>query len=295
LGKTREAFAFLALNANKDIRRTTLSDLIWTDHADHRSRANLNTALWRINRALKIVGSDDIRLDMDGHRLKLSVAPSIFIDVFALEASVREAAELYKDGGKVTLPPSIRKSLTDILADDCEGFLDGWSSDWVLVERERFFNLQIRGLAFLMQDFAESGRIEEALEYGRRVLRMDPMRECVQRQVMWLHVLNGHQGNAIRQYLECTRILKSELGVAPMPETRALYEFIVARNPAAKKDALEWRKSGTVSAPPATGWADADREQDGYDEELARLRALISRLNSHRQSVFSELAKGGVG
>ena len=31
---------------------------------------------------------------------------------------------------------------------------------------------------------------------------MDPMRESVQRQVKWLHVLNGHQGNAIRQYLE---------------------------------------------------------------------------------------------
>jgi DNA-binding SARP family transcriptional activator len=126
-----------------------------------------------------------------------------------------------------------------------------------------------------MQDLAESGRIEDALEYGRRILRMDPMRECVQRQVMWLHVLNGHQGNAIRQYQDCARILQDELGVSPMPETRALYEFIAAKPPAGKDAAA------TSTATRADG-------------ELGRLRSFISELNSHRQSVFSALGRSGL-
>jgi hypothetical protein len=159
----------------------------------------------------------------------------------------------------------------------------------VLIERERVFNLQIRGLTLLMQDFAGSGQIEEALEYGRCILRMDPMRECIHRLVMWLHVLNGHQANAIRQYLECTRILEQELRVPPMAETRALYEYIVSHNHAAM---AVTESSGVGGPAPFRGdRTRSDPGIDDYDEELSRLRSLISRLNSHRQSVFSALAE----
>jgi DNA-binding SARP family transcriptional activator len=286
-GKTSEALAFLVLNANKAVRRATLSNLIWGDRDDRRSRANLNTALWRINRALRVVAGDEIALSADGNQVKLTVAAGIFVDVFALEACVRDAARSHQDGGKPALLPHIRDTLTDILSDDCQGFLESLSSEWVLVERERFFNLQIRGLTLLMQDLAEGGRIEEALDYGRRILRMDPMRECVQRQVMWLHVLSGHQGNAIRQYQDCVRILKDELGVPPMAETRALYEFIVARR-AGANDTAPVRRWSVVAAPAIGG---NDRDPGGYDAELTSLRSLMSRLNDHRHSVFAALAE----
>jgi DNA-binding SARP family transcriptional activator len=238
------------------------------------------------------VASDDVCLSVSGNQLKLTMAPRVFVDVFALEASVRDAAKPSNGSMKAALSAIVRETLIDILSDGCEGFLDGLASEWVLIERERLFNLQIRGLSLLMHDLAESGRIEEALDYGRRILRMDPMRECVQRQVMWLHVLNGHQGNAIRQYLECARILKKELGVTPMPETRALYEFIVGQHLAAKDLATHWRGAGRAVLPDAVGRA-GEGEAEDYDEELTRLRSLLSRLNSHRQSVFSALAESG--
>jgi DNA-binding SARP family transcriptional activator len=292
-GRTQEVFAFLVFNANRTIRRTTLSNLIWTDRDERRSRANLNTALWRINRALKTVGKDAIVLKVSGNELNLIVAPHVFIDVFALEAAVREAPSSCDGTGKARLPARVRMVLMDILSEDCGCLLEGLSSEWVLIERERLFNLQIRGLTLLMQDFAEGGRIEEALDHGRRILRMDPMRECVQRQVMWLHVLNGHQGNAIRQYLECAKILKTELGVSPMAETRALYDFIVAGDFARIDAAPDWPSNGRVAPPPAVDRAAGEHNRAEYDEELARLRSFMSRLNSHRQSVFAALAESG--
>jgi DNA-binding SARP family transcriptional activator len=282
-GKTREVLAFLVLNANKLVRRATLSNVMWGDRDERRSRANLNTALWRINRALKDMGRSDIGLELAATHVKMTVATEVFIDVFALDAAVKEAAQF--QGRTGLLPPSVRDALLDILCDDSEGFLDRMSSEWVLVERERFFNLQIRGLTLLMQDLAGSGRIEEALEYGRRILRMDPMRECVQRQVMWLHVLNGHQGNAVRQYQECARLLKDEIGVAPMPETRALYDFILAQG-AKPKDAPSPLRTGCTFFEPVAG-----RASGSYDEDLTKLRALLSQLNSHRRSVLSALSE----
>jgi DNA-binding SARP family transcriptional activator len=285
-GRTRELFAFLVLNANKTIRRATLPGLIWTDRDERRSRANLNTALWRINRILKLIGMDDIHLLVSADQLKMVVAPSVFIDVLAVEAAVKEAVQSTKS--KAPLPLAARDTLIDVLSRDGE-FLEGLSSEWVLIERERVFNLQIRGLTLLMQDFAARGQIEEALEYGRCILRMDPMRECIHRLVMWLHVLNGHQANAIRQYLECTRILEHELRVSPMAETRALYDYIVCHNHAA---AAVTESPGAGGPAPVRGDRNgADPAIDGYDEELTRLRSLISKLNSHRQSVFSALAE----
>lgn len=294
-GKTREVFAFLLFNANKTIHRATLSNLIWADHDGRRSRANLNTALWRINRALTMLANHNICLNVSGNRLKLTVEPCVCIDVFALGASVRDAGKSFNDNKTALLPLAIRDTLMDILSEGCENFLQGTDSEWVLIERERFFNLQIRGLTLLMQDLAESGRIGAALNYGRRILRMDPMRECVQRQVMWLHILDGHQANAIRQYLACARILETELGVSPMAETRALYEFIVAQNIAAKDAASGWSGTTRPPTPHALECGNGNVETDDYDQELTRLRSLIFRLNSHRQSVFSALAENGAG
>jgi DNA-binding SARP family transcriptional activator len=291
-GKTREVLAFLVLNANRTVRRPTLSNVIWSDADERRSRANLNTALWRINRALKSIGGDDVRLSIAGDQLKLTVAPRVLVDVLALEAAVREAARSAHGSGTPVLSAVVRETLIDILGDDGDRFLDGFANEWVLIERERFFNLQIRGLALLMHDLAAAGRIEEALEYGRRILRMDPMRECVQRQVMWLHVLNGHQGNAIRQYLECARILKEELGVAPMPETRALYDFIVAQARVTDVAAAAAIARPVLPRPHDRG--EAAQAPGDYDAELNRLLSLMSLLHSRRQSVFSTLAEIGV-
>jgi DNA-binding SARP family transcriptional activator len=287
-GKTRELLAYLVCNAERPIRRASLSGVIWTDHEDRRSRSNLNTALWRINRALESAGVTGIDLEVTPSQIALRLDPSVFVDVFALETAVREALGGSPEGRKATLSAGLRKALLEVFAPECEALLRGLESEWVLIERERLFNLQIRGLTLLMQDLAESGRIEGALEQGRRVLRMDPMRECVQRQVMWLHVLNGHQGNAIRQYLECARILKDELGVAPMPETRVLYEYIRSQNGVASTDALA--ASRPVSRQPGSA---GGRPLDD-DEDLSRLRSLLSQLNSHRHSVFSALSDIGV-
>jgi len=111
--------------------------------------------------------------------------------------------------------------------DSCSSpYLDGVSSDWVLAERERLFNLQIRGLTILMHWLGQKRCYEDALEIGRNLLAADPAREAAQCEVMWLYVLNGQRAQALRQYQEFRDWLKHELDVAPMPETQALYNYI---------------------------------------------------------------------
>jgi len=51
-GSTGDVFAYLLTYAGRDVRRERLADLFWTEAEPARARAALNTAVWRINKAL---------------------------------------------------------------------------------------------------------------------------------------------------------------------------------------------------------------------------------------------------
>ena len=48
---------------------------------------------------------------------------------------------------------------------------------------------------------------------------------------MRAHARAGSRSQALRSYVRCSQALRDELGIEPLPETRALYE-ILKRNEA---------------------------------------------------------------
>ena len=66
-----------------------------------------------------------------------------------------------------------------------------------------------------------------ALESARRALTFNPFQEDLQRDVMRLLYLNGDRAGVIQQYETLRKLLDEEMGVLPMPETRALYDLII--------------------------------------------------------------------
>jgi DNA-binding SARP family transcriptional activator len=75
---------------------------------------------------------------------------------------------------------------------------------------------------------ARRGLHEHALDCGRRILALDPLRESVQREMMLLLVLNGQRADAIHAYQRLRGLLKADLGIEPMPDTRRLHHDIVS-------------------------------------------------------------------
>jgi len=275
---TQEILAYLALNANRDVRRSRLLMMLWPDRAEASARALLNTALWRIKKRIGAVGLSTATIVGRGEMLRLETDESTVVDAAILEEIVHAICRKPVEPG-IPLPAEFRDCLMRIL--DTEGieFLEGCASEWVLVERERQFNFQIRGLSLLMQDRALAGHFEEALEFGRKILRMDPMRESVQRQVIWLYVLSGQSCAAIRQYRGFARLLAEEAGIAPMPETQALYQHILASSAASAK------------AAPVDGGLQGSMSRREADAEARRLEHLFAQLASHRQSIYAALAE----
>lgn len=207
-------------------RREYLADLFWSDIEPDKARSALNTAIWRIRKILEM-GSQGAakQLITIGDDVVIEPIPSIRIDTQLLESASR----------KILRRPQADPILEDDLRQVCSAvdaysgpFLEGYDGEWILQERERLHCLYVRVTFELMRRAALQGFYEEALDFGRKILAIDPLRESVQRNVMLLLVLNGQRVEAIRCYERLIALLHSELNIGPMPDTKQLHSEILS-------------------------------------------------------------------
>ena len=102
-------------------------------------------------------------------------------------------------------------------------FLPGDDRPWAESRRATLAAVLIRALDCRVDALASYGELKLALTRAQEVVRLEPYRESGYRRLMRLYVQNGDRAEAIRVYLECKRLLDSELGVAPSAETETLY------------------------------------------------------------------------
>ncbi|HNB52247.1 MAG TPA: AAA family ATPase, partial [Anaerolineales bacterium] len=99
--------------------------------------------------------------------------------------------------------------------------------EWQFFEADRLRRLYAATLERLISSLTARGDHPQALEHARAWLALDPLHEPAHRTLMRLYAQTGQRAAALRQYRECIRILEAELGVAPLEETRQLYEEIL--------------------------------------------------------------------
>lgn len=207
-------------------RRERLADLFWGDLDQDNARSALNTAIWRVRKLLEAgLSRGGQHLVSVGNDVVLEPAPSMVVDTQKLQDAARRAAKPI-EGGALTVHEELELA---VAVESYAGpFLDGEDGDWVLEERERLHCLFVRSTVDLMRAAAQRRDYERALELGRRILAHDALRETIQRDVMLLLVLNGQRANAINAFKRLRSLLKLELGIEPMPETKRIYDEILS-------------------------------------------------------------------
>jgi DNA-binding SARP family transcriptional activator len=232
-GKIRNLLAYLLLNRHTTHAREHLAGLFWGDQEDQKARHCLNTALWRLNRMLdaphpaahpylrvdaQTIGwnpASDIRLDVDDFDSRCTLADQMGEDAPEQQARLyQQAVECYR---------------ADLLTDCYE--------DWCLIERERLRSRYLHALGCLMAHHRERRAYDAAIEYGRRILVCDPLREEVHRDLITCFLAVNRPADALRQYRTCEELVRRELDEEPMPETQALLPRIIGANRRARADA----------------------------------------------------------
>jgi DNA-binding SARP family transcriptional activator len=100
--------------------------------------------------------------------------------------------------------------------------------EWMLLERERLRAMMIDALTTLANRHTRQHDYQQGIIATRHLLELEPWNETAHQQQMVLLALQGRRDLAQTQYDVCSRILETEFGLHPLPETTALHQAIQA-------------------------------------------------------------------
>ena len=113
--------------------------------------------------------------------------------------------------------------LTSFNLQDCPEF-----DEWQFFQREGYKQEFAWVLEQLGNGYAILKEWEKAIKHVRHWVAQDRLNEKAQRKLIELYAQNGQRNAAIRQYEECQRILKNELGQELGKQTKDLYHRLLA-------------------------------------------------------------------
>ncbi len=230
---TRKALALLAYLAvpQRGVvphphTRDALAALLWPDLDQTRARAALRRTLSPLRQAL-----DRQALDVTRETLQLRPEADIRVDVLAFRQQVAEASR--HEHGPAELCPDCLALLEEAAQLYHDDFMAGFTlrdspefDEWQYLMGEELRRELSAVLETLVDAFTARGQLDRALDYARRWLSLDPLRDEAHQTLMRLYAWADQREAALRQYRECVRVLDQELGVAPLEETTALYQAI---------------------------------------------------------------------
>ena len=100
-------------------------------------------------------------------------------------------------------------------------------ADWSSLQRERLTQTYVTMCRVLADHYLHVKRYEEAAQWSTAILKENRCDEAAHRQLMHIHVAQGHRSEALQQYHRCERILREELGALPLPETTGLFQTLL--------------------------------------------------------------------
>jgi DNA-binding SARP family transcriptional activator len=179
----------------RPIPRALAAGTLWPDKSEMRALANLRSCLYRLNRPVEILEST---------LCGLSLVPDVLVDIAHLErvgwAIVRDPKSLAS--GDTT-------DYDDLLL---HPLLPGWYEDWVVMERERLAQLQVRFLESLVDALVMTRDLARAADYALRLVVVDPLRERSQLCLLRVYAAEGSWGQFHTQLDRYHWLLKDTFG-----------------------------------------------------------------------------------
>jgi DNA-binding SARP family transcriptional activator len=216
--------AFLLLQRHRAHPRETLAGVFWAEQSQEKARRALNTALWRLKKALEPEGIPAGTYLISAHsgEVGFNCQSQYWLDVEVFEQEVNHLIMYPPEKADEPNIQEFEKTLDLYKGELLEDLYD----DWALRERERLRAIYLKGLMYLMHYYKFQKSYEKASAYGQQILIFDPIREDIHREMMRIYLECGQRALAARQYGICQLMLAKELGISPMEETQTLYAHI---------------------------------------------------------------------
>ena len=218
--------AYLLLERHRLHSRDVLSDLFWGEYSQDRARRCLNTSLWRLRQAIEGDESDaeSFLVVSEVGEVGFNAGSDYWLDVAAFEECVKRVKTRPFESVRPSEVEELEANLQLYVGD----LLEGIYTDWAIRAREYERLLYLDSLRYLMGYYKQQNAFVRSLEFGKKILEIDPLREEIHCEMMRLYHATGQRTLAIRQYEICRQSLKAELGIPPLEETERVYAQVIA-------------------------------------------------------------------
>jgi predicted ATPase/DNA-binding SARP family transcriptional activator len=209
--KTGVLLAYLAFNLQLPHSREVLTALLWPDDELDAARHKLRMALSSLRRQLEPPGVPAGAVIVSSRTTVQLNPEAVSTDMAEYESALQAA---YRAGSN----PGKARHLAEAVELYRGELLPGYYEDWMESERQRLEESYHRALAGLVDHLEQMGDLHRALDYARRAVTADPLREEAHGTVIRLLKAIGQPEAALRQYLDLERLLDEQLGSTPSAE-----------------------------------------------------------------------------
>lgn len=205
---SQRLIAFLALHGGM-VRRAAVAGTLWPDASESHAYSNLRQALARLR--------STARRAMAASKLELGLAEGVTVDI----RQARALAGRLLDPAVTPEQSELGTAAVGVLSAD---LLPDWYDDWVLVEAEDWRQLRLHALEGLAGRLAAAGRWGEAAGAAGAAVRADPLRESARACLIQVHLAEGNQSEAVREFARYQELLHGDLGLEPTLRLRHLID-----------------------------------------------------------------------
>jgi DNA-binding SARP family transcriptional activator len=205
---SQRLIAFLALHGGM-VRRAAVAGTLWPDASESHAYSNLRQALTRLR--------STARRALAASKLELGLAEGVTVDI----RQARALARRLLDPAVTPKQGELGTAAVGVLSAE---LLPDWYDDWVLVEAEDWRQLRLHALEGLAGRLAAAGRWGEAAGAAGAAVRADPLRESARACLIRVHLAEGDQSEAVREFARYQELLHVDLGLEPTLRLRHLID-----------------------------------------------------------------------
>jgi len=189
--------------------RVAVAGTLWPDAIETRACSNLRSSLARLNRPCRKM--------LQVSKLELGLANDVAVDICYAQRLARRLL----DPAVTPEQSDLSSAAIGMLSSD---LLPGWYDDWVLVEAEDWRQLRLHALEMLAGRLTAAGCWGQAAAAAKAAVRAEPLRESAHAALIQVHLAEGNQSEAVRQFTRYRALLHAELGLEPTARLHRLVQ-----------------------------------------------------------------------
>src|SRR5262249_17861978 len=217
--KAQALLAYMMLSSSRQLPRTKLVGLLWSEKEDSLAKGSLRQSLSQMQREFKILGCPHFHAD------QLNVT-------FEIEQVACDVTEIVSDAERGIVNPLLlaQERLTDGILDDLEG-IDPAFSDWIAETRPLIHERLIVALTKLLPDEGQTAVSAAGELAAKAIHRLDCENERAVRVLIKGHVAAGNIGAALAIYSRLWRQLEDAYDIEPHKLTQDLIAGLRQQQP----------------------------------------------------------------